>query len=378
MRVDPGGARRWLFLFRFNGKRCEMGLGPLSEMSLAEAREQAQEAKRAVRAGRNPIEERRRQRAAIVALPFGDLAKQVVTDLTPQWRNPKVAQQWLTTLTVDAASLGKTPVDQVSTEDVLGVLKPIWLVKGETARRLRSRIEWVLDVAKVKGMRQGENVARWKGHLSLLLPKQDRQRKHHASMPYGQIKGFIQDLRRSESTSAQALDFTILTIARTIESSCARVEEIDIDAAVWTVPPERVKTKKPYRIPLSKPALAIAKQRIELVGSGFLFPGLVRGKPLSNMAMARLLHILGYGEFTVHGYRASFKTWAGDRTNFANEIVEQCMGHLVGDAAEQAYWRSDALERRRQVLEAWADHCEPARSAKVVGSITPQRAAYGA
>lgn len=364
LRVDASGARRWVFVFRFRSKRCEMGLGPLADFPVAVAREATQEARRMVKAGKNPIDERRRERAAVKAVPFGELAAQIVTDLSPQWKNPKSAQQWLTTLTVDAAGLKAKLVSEISTDDVLAVLKPIWAKKPETAARLRGRIERVLDAAKAKGMREGDNPARWKGHLSILLPRRSGLRGHHAALHYDQVRAFFMDLRKSNSISAQALDFTILTNTRTNESNGARGAEIDLQKAIWVIPPERVKNKKEYRIPLSPPALAIARQRIEHGGDGYLFPGLKPGKPLSNMAMSKLLKIMGY-DVTVHGFRSTFKDWASDRTNFPREIIEQAMGHIVGDAAEQAYRRSDALERRQKLLDAWASYCA-AGSAQII------------
>lgn len=359
LRVEASGARRWAFIFRYRGRRGEMGLGPLVDVSLAAARQAAQEARQQVREGKSPVLVRRRLRAVVEAVPFGDMADQLVGDLTPQWKNPKVAQQWRTTLTVDAAALKDKLVSEVNTEDVLAVLKPIWTVKRETAARLRGRIERVLDAARARGMREGENPARWKGHLSMLLPRVPRRRKHHAALAYDGIRQFCAKLRRSERMSALALDFAILTVARTNEVLAARGSEINLKDAVWIIPPERMKAGREHRVPLSAPALAIAKSRIESVGDGLLFPGLKRGKSLSNMAMTKMLKRLGYGEFTVHGFRSTFRDWAGDRTDFPREIIEAAMAHLVGDEAEQAYRRSDALERRRQLMNAWADYCEP-------------------
>lgn len=366
LRGDSGGSRRWVFLFRYRSKRCEMGLGPLADFPLAKARELAQQARLLVKAGKNPIGERRRERAAVEAVPFGELAEQLITDLTPQWRNPVSAHRWRTTLLEDASALKAVPVDQVTTENVLVVLKPIWLAKPETAARLRGRIERVIDAAKAKGMREGENPARWMGHLSMLLPRQSVSRNHHAALHYDDIRPFFTYLRKSESISTVALNFTILTYARTNETLGAQGSEIDLQKAVWTIPADRTKPCREYRIPLSTPALAIARQRIELVGRGFLFPGLKLGRPLSNMAMSKMLKLLGRGDITVHGFRSTFKEWASDRTAFPREIIEQAMGHLVGDAAEQAYRRSDALERRRALLDAWAAYCEPTGGAQII------------
>lgn len=365
LRVEPAGARRWMVLFRHRGKRCEMGLGPLATMSLVEAREAALQARRQAQAGKSPVEERRRQEAAVKAVTFGELAEQMVEDLMPQWRNPKVAQQWRTTLTVDAAALGPKLVSEITTEDVLGVLKSIWVAKRETAGRLRGRIERILDAAKARGMRTGENVARWKGHLALLLPRMKRQHQHFAALPYAEIQPFMAAVRRSERMSALALDFTILTASRTSEVLGAMGCEFNLRESVWTVPGSRMKSGRDHRVPLSPPALAIALARIEVAGQGLLFPGLKRGRPLSNMAMSKMLPRLGYDDITVHGFRSTFRDWAGDRTDFPREIIEAALAHIVGDESEQAYRRSDALERRRKLMESWAKYCELASSAVI-------------
>lgn len=366
LRVEAGGNRRWVFVYFQHGRRREMGLGALTDIPLAEARQLVAQARSQVRQGISPIDARRSLRASVKAVSFGELADQVVTDREPQWKNPKVAAQWRTTLRVDAARLRSKPVDQVTTEDVLDVLKPIWLKKPETAARLRGRIELVIDVAKAKGMREGENPARWKGHLSILLPKRLKaSRKHHAALPYDQIRDFMPKLRESESISAIALDFTILTIARTSEVLLAQVPEIDLQAGVWTVPSAHMKSGREHRVPLSPPALAIARQRVEAVKKGYLFPGLRRGQPLSNMAMLKMLALTGYGSVTVHGFRATFKSWATDCTSVPREIIEAALAHLVGDDAEQAYLRTDALERRRQLMASWATYCE-GRGAKIL------------
>lgn len=366
LKVEASGARRWVFVFFQHGRRREMGLGSLVDVPLATARQTVADARRKVAQGENPIQTRKAERAAETAVRFGDLADQVVSALEPQWKNPKVAGQWRTTLRVDAKLLSRKLVNEIATEDVMAVLQPIWTKKPETAARLRGRIERVLDVAKAQGMREGENPARWKGHLSLMLARRSKKsRGHHASLHYNEAKTFMGKLRRSESISALALDFTILTIARTNESLGARGSEINVDTATWTVPADRMKSGREHRIPLSAPALAIVKARIKICGDGLLFGGLRPGKPLANMAMLKMMDLLGYGDFTVHGFRATFKSWATDCTAFPREMIEAALAHLVGDDAEQAYLRTDALERRRQLMEAWASFCE-GRAAKIL------------
>jgi len=366
LRVTDTGARRWVFVFFERGKRREMGFGALSDIPLATARELALEARGLVKASKNPIEERRRQRAAVVAVPFGDLATEIIADLGPQWRSPITRQSWETTLTVDAKGLSKKLVSNITTEDVLAVLKPIWLEKPDTARKVRQRIERVLDAAKARGMREGDNPARWKGHMALLLARTKHLKKNHPAVPYAEMKGFVRVLRKTDSLSVQALDFTILTNARTSETLFATGSEIDLVAAVWTVPGTRMKSGREHRVPLSAPALEIARRRIEVCGQGLVFPGKKASKPLSNMAMAKVLKAKKYGAFTVHGFRSTFRDWAGDCTAFPREIIEAAMAHIVGDEAEQAYRRSDALERRRALMDAWAAYCDPVTTGTVV------------
>lgn len=358
LRVEATGARRWTFIFRFHGQRREMGLGALGDISLAVARQLAQDARQAVKTGSNPIEARRRQRASQATMLFGELADQLIKDLASKWRNPKTRQTWETTLRVDAKALRLKYPQDIITEDIMGVLRPIWTVKPEIARLLRGRIERVLDAAKVKGLRTGENPARWKGHLALLLARPRKlTRGHHPALPYNRVGAFMADLRQSGSISAKALDFTILTNVRTSMSILARPAEFDLAENVWTVPGDRHKSGQPFRIPLSPPAAEIARGCIQASIGGWVFPGKKRGRPLSNGAMTKMLKLLGCDEFTVHGFRSTFRDWAGDRTTFARELIELAMSHALGDETEQAYWRSDALDRRRELMIAWADYC---------------------
>jgi integrase len=372
--VTKTGARRWSFIFRWRGKRAEMGLGPFPEISLAEARELAREAGRQVRAATNPIDERRRQRGIRGQEKFGVFADQMVDDLAPEWKSPVHIRQWRTTLTVDAASLRPLDLCDITTDDVLAVLKPIWLTKPVTAARLRGRIERVLDAAKAKGLRAGENPARWKGHLSMLLPKRQKLKKgHHPALPYDRIRLFMSRLRRELGISPRALEFTILTAARSGEVMTALGGQIDVKEAVWTVPAERMKSGRPHRVPLCPRALEIAQAQIAIYGEGHLFPGRRRQadktSPMSSTAMKKVMRVMGYAEFTVHGFRSTFRDWAGDRTTFPRELAEAALAHVIGDEAEQAYRRSDALDRRRKLMEAWADYAEPANGGKIVAMI---------
>lgn len=375
LRVDPSGAKRWCFIFRWHGKRTELGLGSLLTVSLADARERVREARKAILDGENPMDRRRREQASRGLHTFGALADKLIEDLSPQWKNKVHRAQWKTTLQIDAAPLRPLAVSAITTEDVLGVLKPIWGKKPETASRLRGRIERVLDAAKAKGLRVGENPARWKGHLALLLPQRQKlTRGHHAAMPFDQVPAFIAELRSLNTIAARALEFTILNAVRTGETIGAEAEEFDRGELVWTVPAARMKAGSIHRVPLSERAKKIVEELWPVSGTGYIFrsPMVRKGspaKPLSNMAMLELLHDLGHKDVTVHGFRSSFRDWAGECTNYPREVAEAALGHTVGDAAERAYRRGDALAKRRKLMDAWARYCEPEKSAKIVGIV---------
>ena len=358
--VDAHG-KRWVFMYVRGGRRTEMGLGPLRDVPLAKARELALQARQVLLAGGSPREARR----DVLAPPtFGQAADSYIDAMSPQFKNAKHLWQWRQTLGDGyCRSLRARPVDAVTTEDVLAVLSPIWLTKAETAARLRGRIERVLDAARAKGQRSGENPARWKGHLKLLLPaRQELQRGHHAALPATEVPGMIERLRARDTVAATCLEFTILTVARTGEAIHLRWDEIDGD--LWTIPASRMKAKRPHRVPLSRRALAILDEMLPL-DSEWVFPGQKRGRPLSNMAMLVLLRDMDLA-VTVHGFRSTFRDWAGDHTRFPREVIEAALAHTVGSDTERAYRRGDALDRRRELLEAWASYCEPSVAGNVV------------
>jgi len=338
-----------------------MGLGSLIDLGLAGARDEALQARKVVNAGKNPIDERRRQRVAAEAVvPFGELMDQVVAAKASEWRNPLSLHQWERTAEVELAPLRDMKPHEVTTEDVLRVLRPIWTGTPETGRRLRGRLEHFLDAAKARGLREGDNPARWRGHLSLLLGQRQRlTRGHHAAVPFAQAKEFFCALRAANGLAARALELTILTAARSGEVLGACGDEFDLETGVWTVPAGRMKAGHQHRVPLSTTAWMIVAARVETCGAGLLFPGPRRGRTLSNMTMPKVMKTLSYGAFTVHGWRATFRTWAGERTSFPRELVEMALAHQVGDATERAYSRGDGLDRRRQLMEAWGQHCEP-------------------
>lgn len=308
---------------------------------------------------------------------FAEMADRFVADLGPQWRNEKHKAQWKTTLEKDAANLRPLSVDKIDTAEVLSVLKPIWSIKPETASRLRGRIERVLDAAKASGFRSGENPARWRGHLDHLLPKRQKlTRGHHAALPFEKVADFVAELRSREAMAALALEFAILTAARSGEARGATWGEIDIKSKVWTVPAARMKAGRDHRVPLSKASLAVlAKVRVltDASGDALVFPSL-GGKALSDAAFDRLLQRMGKvrGEVTPHGFRSSFRDWAGETSSFPRELAEASLAHIVGDATERAYRRGDALDKRRRLMDAWAAYCEPKTAAD---NVVPIRSA---
>ncbi len=362
--VSRSEFRKWVFRFRWRGAAKEMGLGSASVVSLADARENAAAARRKIARGLNPIEDRKRDSGIPT---FGDMADTVREALSAGYRNEKHKAQWKSTLATYAAPLRTKPVDTINTDDVLAVLKPIWTLIPETASRVRGRIEKVLDAAKAKGFRHGENPARWRGHLDHLLPKLSKlTRGHHAAMSYEDVADFIGELRTRQATAALALEFCILTAARTGEVLGARWSEIDFHKKLWTLPADRMKAGREHRVPLSSRAVSILKQLQNPEGSEFVFPGKKPRKPLSSMAIEMVLRRMGIEKATVHGFRSSFRDWAGNVTNFPREVLETALAHVIGDKAEQAYRRSDAIDKRRRLMDAWADYCEPEKSATVV------------
>jgi len=354
--VSMTGARKWVLRFTWRGNAKEMGLGSAGSVTLADAREKAASARRKIAKGLNPIDERRRDGGIPT---FGDMADDVRASLSMGFRNEKHKAQWKSTLETYAAPLRAKPVDTIATDDVLAVLKPIWTTKAETASRVRGRIEKVLDAAKAKGFREGENPARWRGHLDHLLPRPSKlSRGHHAAMPYEEVAAFIAKLRERDATSALALELCILTAARSGEILGMRWSEIDFDKKIWTVPAARMKAGREHRVPLASRAVEMLRQ-LEKVNTGeFVFPGQARNKPLSNMAMEMVLRRMKIEDATVHGFRSSFRDWAGNVSSAPREVVETALAHVIGDKAEQAYRRRDALEKRRKLMDAWAAYCE--------------------
>ncbi len=367
--VSETGARKWVFRFTFGGRVTEMGLGN-ADVTLAQARDRAAEARKLVAVGVNPIEARREAGRIKAGKPtFGQCADALLQAKSSEWRNEKHRAQWQMTLADYAKPLRALPVDEVDTAAVLGVLQPLWQAKAETAFRLRGRIETVLDAARAMGHipRNEANPAQWRGHLDKLLPKRQKlTRGHHAALAYDDVPEFIGRLRERPAIAAMALEFLILTAARSGEVLGARWAETDMVAKVWTVSAARMKAGREHRVPLSTRALAILEKLAEAKTSDFVFAGQRPGKPLSGMALEMVLRRMKMEDVTVHGFRSSFRDWCGEATSFPCEIAEAALAHVAGDATERAYRRGDALEKRRTLMEAWAAFCEPGERADVV------------
>ena len=350
--------RLWLFRYKRGGrgkaKELNISLGALRSVSLASARKMAQACREAIALGQDP-------RAALSKLTgsgptFAEVADSLIESLEPSFRNEKTLASWKRTLgDMYCGKLRKRPVMEVGTEDVLEVLRPIWNLKPETAAQIRERMERVLDAAKVQGLRTAENPARWKGHLKFLLPAQTAKKNHHRALPYADMPNFTIRLRGLDSVSALALEWTILTAARTGEALGAPRAEINRADKIWVIPAERMKENREHRVPLCDRCIEIFDE-LAAFGSSWLFPARNPKDHMSEMSMALCLRRLGV-DATVHGFRSTFRDWAGDCTAFPREIAEAALSHLVGDEAERAYRRSDALERRRKLMQAWERYC---------------------
>ena len=360
LRVEKGGSKRWVFFYRLNGAQREAGLGGVNYIGLAKARELASGLRELLAQGIDPLDARRADRLATAArVTFGRCADAFLAAKESSWRNEKHRAQWAMTLQVYAGPLRQLPVAGITTQDVLKVLQPLWQAKPETASRLRGRIEAVLDSARVAGHipEREPNPARWSGHLEMLLPAPAKlARGHHAALAYIDIPAFMARLGGQDGMAALALKFLILTAARTGEALGAQWDEVDLQAKVWIVPAARMKSGREHRVPLSRPAIKILEKLNEARPCEFVFFGLKRGRPLSNMALEMLLRRM-QADVTVHGFRSSFRDWCGDQTAFPREVAEAALAHVTGDKAELAYRRGDALEKRRELMESWATFC---------------------
>lgn len=379
LQVAPGGARTWILRISVAGKRRDMGLGGFPDVTLAQARDKAREARELVDRGGDPIFQRRQAKSALLAQrasakTFAQCAREYIESKSAEWSNDKHAQQWTNTLeTYASPTIGKLLVSDVGLPQVLDVLKPIWHKKTETATRVRGRIEAILDWATVQHYRHGPNPARWKGHLDKILaaPSKVTKVKHHRALPIDAAADFVCTLREQAGISARALEFAILTAARSGEVRGATWAEIDLDAEEWIVPAERMKAGKEHRVPLSPASLKLLGSLSRVDGTDLVFPSSNK-KPLSDMALTAVMRRMKV-DAVPHGFRSTFKDWASERTSYPREVVEMALAHAIGDKVEAAYRRGSLLAKRRRLTADWADFCETVKTGETVTSIHARR-----
>jgi integrase len=382
LQITKTGVKSWIFRYAVDGKGHLMGLGPLHTVSLAEAREKARDCRKLLLAGTDPIEARNKTRqdaraAKAKAISFKQCAEKYIDAHKAGWKSEKHADQWTATLEQHAFPVfGDLRVSDIDLGLVLKAIEPIWKTKTTTAARVRGRVESVLDWATVRGYRTGENPARWRGHLDKLLPALAKVHtpEHHRALPIDEMGSFMTDLKKQKGTAALALQFAILTAARTSEVIKMVWSEIDMQAAMWTVPKERMKSGKEHSVPLCKQAIQLLTELEKAKHGLYVFPGPKDGKPLSNMAMAELLKRMGRTDITVHGFRSTFRDWVAERTNFPSEVAEMALAHAVSDKVEAAYRRGALLLKRQKMMEAWQRHCNTLPVAGKVVQLDERRA----
>ena len=363
LQVSPSGARSWILRIMIGAKRSDKGLGGYPDVTLAGARDAARVVRAKIAGGVDPIAESRSNRSALqaavaAAWTFDQCAAAYIEAKAPEWSNAKHAAQWTATLSTYASPvMGNLHARDIGLPHVLEVLRPIWKTKTETATRVRARLEAVLDWAHTHGYRAGLNPARWKGHLDNLLPKPSKVAKeeHHAALPIGAMGQFMADLRKHEGIGARALEFAILTAARSGEVRGATWPEFDLDVAVWTVPAERMKARKEHRVPLSEAALAVLRTLPRIEGADLVFPA-PRGGKLSDMTLTAVLRRMKVAAVP-HGFRSTFRDWCAEHTNFPRDAAEMALAHAIGDKVEAAYRRGDLFSKRIRMMSTWADYC---------------------
>ena len=361
--INGTGARSWVLRTMVGDKRRHMGLGGFPDVPLAQAKEKARKARDDIAQGIDPIAQRKTIASQLRAQQatektFEQAAQGYIEAHGDSWKNPKHRAQWISTLQAYAYPVvGKLLVKDVAQEHILKVLEPIWKTKNETASRLRGRMESVLDWATVRKYRSGENPARWKGHMDMLLPAPSKVQKtvHHRALPIGQMPPFMTALRQREGIAAKALEFTILCAARSGEVRGATWAEVDLEAGVWTIPAERMKAGKEHRVPLSTTALDLLKATPKFPENNLLFPA-PRGGQLSDMTLTAVMRRMEVNAVP-HGFRSTFRDWAGENTNYPRDIAEQALAHVLENKVEAAYRRGDALEKRRLMMQDWAEFC---------------------
>lgn len=364
LQVSVGGSKSWIFRFTLHKRPRMMGLGSCDLLTLAEARMKANDCRKLLLDGKDPIESRinddaQKRQQAIRSITFDDCALKYIESHRASWRNVKHGDQWTNTLKTYASPvIGNLPIQMVNTSMVMQILEPIWSTKNETASRVRSRIELILAWAKVRGYRDGENPALWRNHLDKLLPARSRiaKVKHFAALSFEDISKFNRELRSNHGVSFRALEFLILTATRTSETLLATWKEFNFDESLWIIPGNRMKAGVEHRVPLSAPAVKILLEMQSISESEYVFPGGRRGRPLSNVALLKVIQKLGY-EITGHGFRSTFRDWASERTNYPREVCEQALAHSIQDKVESAYRRGDLLLKRRALMNDWASYC---------------------
>lgn len=361
--VSKAGAKKWVLRFTIDGKRREMGLGSYPDVGLSDARAKATVHRKQASAGIDPIEARRTEPEKTPT--FTTCAARYIRAHRHGWKNAKHSRQWVRTLkTYVRPVIGSKRVDAVATEDILKILSSIWTTKTETAKRVQGRIENILDYAAAHKYCDPINPARWRGHLDKLLPKPSRMKKvtHHPAMPHTEVPAFMAELSSNDSISALALRFLILTATRTTEVLQAQWTEIDLEAAVWTIPAERMKARREHRVPLSDAVITILEALPRIDGNPHLFPGARHGRPLSNMALLQLMRGVGYGvdgnrgDYVPHGFRSSFRDWSGEVSSFPRDVAEMALAHVIENKVEAAYRRGDLFAKRRKMMREWADY----------------------
>jgi len=376
LQITSTGARSWILRVMVGGKRRDMGLGGYPDVTLAGAKEKAREKREQIDNGVDPIEVRRAKKSALAAamaalITFSEAAKAYIAVKESEWKNAKHGDQWRNTLATYAEPvIGNVFVRDIDQSHILRVLEPIWMEKTETAKRLRGRIEKVLDWSRVRGYRSGENPARWRGHLDTLLqsPGKVQKREHFSALPFNQLGAFLVELRKQEGTGARALEFAILTAARSGEVRGATWSEVDLTDAKWTIPAERMKAKKEHRVALNNEAVALLKTTPEAERTGLIFPN-TKGNMLSDMTLTAVLRRMGRSDITAHGFRSTFRDWAGESTAYPREVIEHALAHRLKDKTEASYARGDLFEKRRRMMREWGKFASKVQTAAKVMPI---------
>ncbi|SFH60620.1 Integrase [Nitrosospira sp. Nsp14] len=379
LQVTPSGARSWILRVMIGGKRRDMGLGGFPDVTLAGAKEAARGARLKIKEGVDPIGDAKARRSTLSAaraasMTFSQAATAYIAVMESEWSNDKHASQWRNTLSSYAFPvIGNIYVREIDHSHVMRVLEPIWLTKTETAKRLRGRIENVLDWARVRGYRTGENPARWRGHLDMLLPTPGKvqKTKHHPALPFNELGKFMTKLQQQEGIGARGLEFAILTAARSGEVRGALWSEIDLHDATWTIPAGRMKAKREHRVALNKEAVALLQSLPRT--HELIFPS-SKGMKLSDMTLTAVLRRMGRGDITAHGFRSTFRDWCSERTNYARDVAEMALAHTIGDKVEAAYRRGDLFEKRRLMMRDWGKFSRQVQIAADVVPINKERA----